>query len=94
MVIFNISVWLDVRTSQIVDNLMKTKAPQTINAVVQTSGLPLYTYFSSVKLKWLLNNVGSVKQAVNNGECMAGTVDSWLIWVIFLKYNKKIFYLY
>ncbi|XP_061383438.1 glycerol kinase-like [Danaus plexippus] len=78
--LYSAIIWLDVRTSQIVDNLMKTKAPQTINAVVQTSGLPLSTYFSSVKLKWLLNNVGSVKQAVNNGECMAGTVDSWLIW--------------
>lgn len=63
------------------DDLIKAKGPHCINAVTQTSGLPLSTYFSSVKLKWLLQNVSAVKDAVKAGECMAGTVDSWLIWV-------------
>ncbi|CAH2086488.1 unnamed protein product [Euphydryas editha] len=78
--LYSAIVWLDVRTSKIVDDLIKTKGAQSINAVSQTSGLPLSTYFSSVKLKWLLQNVTAVKQAVADGECMAGTVDSWLIW--------------
>ncbi|XP_052737431.1 glycerol kinase [Bicyclus anynana] len=78
--LYNAIVWLDVRTSSIVDDLLKTKGAQSINAVTQTSGLPLSTYFSSVKLKWLLRNVTAVKDAVSNGECMVGTVDSWLIW--------------
>ncbi|XP_034840231.1 glycerol kinase 3-like isoform X1 [Maniola hyperantus] len=78
--LYSAIVWLDVRTSSVVDDLLKTKGAQCINAVTQTSGLPLSTYFSSVKLKWLLQNVTAIKDAVSNGECMAGTVDSWLIW--------------
>ncbi|KAI8435000.1 hypothetical protein MSG28_003438 [Choristoneura fumiferana] len=78
--LYSAIVWLDVRTSKIVDDLLKNKGAQSINAVTQTSGLPLSTYFSSVKLKWLLQNVTSIKDAVAAGECMAGTVDSWLIW--------------
>lgn len=34
-----------------------------------------------MKLKWLLKNVTAIREAVAAGECMAGTVDSWLIWV-------------
>lgn len=74
-------VWLDVRTSKVVDELVKNKGAQCVNAVARTSGLPLSTYFSSVKLKWLLQNVTAVKDAVASGECLVGTVDSWLIWV-------------
>ncbi|XP_068629489.1 glycerol kinase 3-like isoform X2 [Battus philenor] len=72
--------WSDVRTSKIVDELIKTKGAQCVSAVTQTSGLPLSTYFSSVKLRWLLQNVDILKKAVAAGECMAGTVDAWLIW--------------
>lgn len=87
-----LSVWLDVRTSKIVDDLLKTKGTQCVNAVVQCSGLPLSTYFSSVKLKWLLQNVTAVKEAVELGECLAGTVDSWLIWVsLSRKYNYHLY---
>ncbi|KAJ8725648.1 hypothetical protein PYW08_003831 [Mythimna loreyi] len=78
--LYSAIVWLDVRTSNIVDELIKAKGAQCVNAVTQTSGLPLSTYFSSVKLKWLLQNVSAVKKSVKAGECMAGTVDSWLIW--------------
>lgn len=78
--LYSAIVWLDTRTSKIVDELQKTKSAPCINAVTQTSGLPLSTYFSSVKLKWLLQNVAAVKDAVRSGECMAGTVDTWLIW--------------
>ncbi|XP_041977169.1 glycerol kinase-like [Aricia agestis] len=78
--LYSAIVWLDVRTSKIVDELNKNKGKRCINAVTRTSGLPLSTYFSSVKLKWLLENVTEVKRAVSANECMAGTVDSWLIW--------------
>ena len=45
------------------------------------TGLPISTYFSAVKLRWLLDNVGDVRQAVRSGRAMFGTVDSWIIWV-------------
>lgn len=45
------------------------------------TGLPISTYFSAVKLRWLLDNVDEVRQAVLSGRAMFGTVDSWIIWV-------------
>lgn len=45
------------------------------------TGLPISTYFSAVKLRWLLDNVDEVRQAVLSERAMFGTVDSWIIWV-------------
>lgn len=44
-------------------------------------GLPLTTYFSAVKVRWLIENSSEVKEAHDNGNMMFGTVDSWLIYV-------------
>ncbi|OXB63933.1 hypothetical protein ASZ78_001054 [Callipepla squamata] len=46
------------------------------------TGLPLSTYFSAVKLRWLLDNVEEIRQAVDDGRAMFGTIDSWLIWCL------------
>ena len=43
-------------------------------------GLPISTYFSAVKLKWLLDNVAEVRSKADAGEALFGTVDSWLIY--------------
>lgn len=45
------------------------------------TGLPISTYFSAVKLRWLMDNVDEVRNAVVSHRAMFGTVDSWLIWV-------------
>ena len=45
------------------------------------TGLPISTYFSAVKLKWLMDNVEEVHRAVISKRAMFGTVDSWIIWV-------------
>lgn len=44
------------------------------------TGLPVSTYFSAYKLKWLLDNVPAVADAAAAGRCCFGTVDSWLIY--------------
>jgi len=44
-------------------------------------GLPISTYFSAVKVRWLLDNVPSIQHSLNDGRCMFGTVDTWLAWV-------------
>lgn len=44
------------------------------------TGLPVSTYFSAYKLKWLLDNVPEVAAAAAEGRCCFGTVDSWLIY--------------
>ncbi|KAK9282209.1 hypothetical protein L1049_005122 [Liquidambar formosana] len=47
---------------------------------VETCGLPISTYFSALKLLWLLENVDAVKVAVKSGDALFGTIDTWLIW--------------
>ena len=44
------------------------------------TGLPISTYFSAFKFKWLYDNVDEVQRAVDNDLCLFGTVDSWLIY--------------
>ncbi|KAF2980757.1 hypothetical protein EK904_001288 [Melospiza melodia maxima] len=48
--------------------------------LLSKTGLPLSTYFSAVKLRWLLDNVEEIKKAVEDGRAVFGTIDSWLIW--------------
>ena len=52
-----------------------------IQLLQKLCGLPINTYFSAVKLRWLLDNCDAVKKAVAEERCLFGTVDSWLIWV-------------
>lgn len=44
-------------------------------------GLPVSTYFSAVKLRWLMDNVEEVQLAIKENRCLFGTIDTWLIWV-------------
>src|SRR5262249_43365738 len=43
-------------------------------------GLPLATYFSGPKIKWLLDNVDGLRRRAENGELLFGNMDSWIIW--------------
>ncbi|XP_062089905.1 glycerol kinase [Humulus lupulus] len=72
-------VWMDVRTSSICRKLENELSGGRTH-FVETCGLPISTYFSAVKLLWLIENVESVKKAVENGDALFGTIDSWLIW--------------
>ncbi|CAG9764083.1 unnamed protein product [Ceutorhynchus assimilis] len=80
--LYNSIVWLDVRTSSTVDQLLE-KIPnksKNKNYLKPLCGLPISPYFSAVKLRWLLDNVPKVKKAVAANDCLFGTIDSWLIW--------------
>jgi glycerol kinase len=46
------------------------------------TGLPISTYFSGVKLRWLLDNVPAVKSAAAAGKAQFGTIDTWLIYML------------
>ncbi|KAF9162893.1 Glycerol kinase [Actinomortierella ambigua] len=72
-------VWSDVRTKGVVKQLSE-KTDKGADILKDVCGLPITTYFSAVKLRWLLDNVPAVKQAHENGTLMFGTVDSWLIY--------------
>ncbi|KAF5279503.1 hypothetical protein FQA39_LY05613 [Lamprigera yunnana] len=77
--LYNALVWLDMRTSTTVDNILMN-GKRNKNFLKLLCGLPVSTYFSAVKLRWLIDNVKEVRIAVEEGRCMFGTIDSWLIW--------------
>ncbi|XP_066475282.1 glycerol kinase [Tiliqua scincoides] len=78
--LYNAIVWLDLRTQPTVDKLLEKIPGHNRFFFKNKTGLPLTTYFSAVKLHWLLENVKEVKQAVQEGRALFGTIDSWLIW--------------
>nr|XP_033804670.1 glycerol kinase isoform X2 [Geotrypetes seraphini] len=80
--LYNAIVWLDLRTQSTVERLLKQIPGKNKNVFKGSTGLPLSTYFSAVKLRWLLDNVEEVKNAIADGRAMFGTIDSWLIWSI------------
>eukprot|EP01114_Cavostelium_apophysatum_P020780 TRINITY_DN7055_c0_g1_i1.p1 TRINITY_DN7055_c0_g1~~TRINITY_DN7055_c0_g1_i1.p1 ORF type:complete len:297 (-),score=42.52 TRINITY_DN7055_c0_g1_i1:56-853(-) len=73
----NALVWLDTRTSGVVNDLIKKHDKDFFR---KSCGLPISTYFSAMKLKWLIHHVPDVKKAIDDGRCLFGTVDTWLIW--------------
>ncbi|XP_071774384.1 glycerol kinase-like isoform X1 [Centroberyx gerrardi] len=80
--LYNAIVWLDLRTQSTVERLINKTPGRNKNHLKQKTGLPISTYFSAVKLRWLLDNVEEVRQAVQSQRAMFGTVDSWIIWCL------------
>lgn len=78
----NSIVWHDMRSSSTVDRLLDKVPHKTRNKeyLKPLCGLPMSPYFSAVKFKWLYDNVVAVKKSVDEGRCLFGTVDTWLIW--------------
>lgn len=81
------------RTTSIVDDVLKKIRNQNKNYLKPLCGLPISPYFSALKLKWLLENVPRVREALNQQRCMFGTIDSWLIWVSSIMIVYRNFYI-
>ncbi len=73
----NALVWQDTRTKDICDRLTADGGPDRFRS---TTGLPISTYFSGPKIKWILDNVDGARAAAERGEAVFGNVDTWLIW--------------
>uniref|UniRef100_A0A672J3B6 glycerol kinase n=2 Tax=Salarias fasciatus TaxID=181472 RepID=A0A672J3B6_SALFA len=80
--LYNAIVWLDLRTQSTVERLISKTPGRNKNHLKHKTGLPISTYFSAVKLRWLLDNVPEVREAVESNRALFGTVDSWLIWCL------------
>ncbi|MGH7213715.1 MAG: glycerol kinase GlpK [Tepidisphaeraceae bacterium] len=74
---YNAIVWQDTRTRKICDELAHDGGQDRFR---DKTGLPLATYFSGPKLRWVLDNVPGARVAAERGDAIFGTVDSWLIW--------------
>ncbi|RIE14627.1 glycerol kinase [Candidatus Cryosericum hinesii] len=75
--IHNAIVWQDTRTDLICNELAKVGGQDRLRAKV---GLPLATYFSGPKVKWILDNVPGAREKAEKGELYFGNMDSWVIW--------------
>jgi glycerol kinase len=74
---YNAIVWQDTRTKKICDTLAEDGGQDRFRAKV---GLPLATYFSGPKIKWILDNVEGVRQAAERGDAIFGNMDTFEIW--------------
>lgn len=74
---YNAIVWQDTRTDEVCRNLA---VDGNMDCFRDKVGLPLATYFSGPKIKWMVENVEGIKTAVENGEAIFGNMDTWLIW--------------
>ncbi len=73
----NAIVWQDMRTDTLCRELGGSVGADRFRA---QTGLPLATYFSGPKLRWLLDNVPGLRAAAHNGDALFGTIDTFLIW--------------
>ena len=74
---YNAIVWQCTRTKDICDALAKDGGQDRFRPKV---GLPLATYFSGPKIKWILDNVEGVRKAAEKGDALFGNIDTWEIW--------------
>ena len=75
--IYNAIVWQDTRTDKIVNELAKDGGPDRLRP---RTGLPLATYFSGPKVKWILDHVEGARARAARGDLLFGNIDSWCIW--------------
>ena len=75
--VYNAIVWQDTRTAKIVEELGGAEGQDKYKARV---GLPLATYFSGPKVKWVLDNVEGARADAEAGKLVMGNMDTWVIW--------------
>src|SRR6266498_1962474 len=76
--VYNAIVWQDTRTQAIVEELGALGGgAERYKAKV---GLPLATYFSGPKIRWILDNVDGARQRAEAGELLFGNMDTWVLW--------------
>ncbi|HEY6424386.1 MAG TPA: glycerol kinase GlpK [Pseudonocardiaceae bacterium] len=75
--VYHAIVWQDTRTDRLCAELGGDAGAGRYRG---RTGLPLSTYFSGPKIRWILDNVDGARQRAENGELCFGTMDTWLLW--------------
>jgi glycerol kinase len=70
-------VWQDTRTAALVDELSGHPKAETVR---ERCGLPLATYFSAPRVRWMLDHTPGLRERAELGDVLFGTMESWLIW--------------
>ncbi len=75
--VHNAIVWQDTRVGDLVSAFARAGGPDRFR---RQTGLPLSTYFSSLKILWLLENVPDLRKQALAGDVLFGTIDTFLVW--------------
>ena len=75
--VYNALVWQDTRVDQHVAELALSGGPDRFRA---KTGLPLATYFSGLKIRWILDHVTGVRERAEAADVLFGNIDSFLLW--------------
>ena len=75
--VYNAIVWQDTRTGDYVAELSREGGQDRLR---NKCGLPLATYFSGLKIRWILNNVAGARALAQAGDLLFGNIDTYLIW--------------
>jgi len=87
--VYNAIVWQDTRTDETIkklaragrsDHRERSRSAGGQDRFRKKTGLPLATYFSGPKIKWILDNVEGARARAKKGELLFGNIDSWLMW--------------
>jgi glycerol kinase len=70
-------VWQDTRVDSDVNEFARAGGQDRFRA---KTGLPLSTYFSSLKIRWLLENLAGIRKLAEAGEVLFGNIDTFLVW--------------
>jgi glycerol kinase len=76
--VYNAIVWQDTRTQKICDDLAALGGGA--ERYKEKVGLPLATYFSGPKIRWILDNVEGAREKAERGDLAFGNTDSWVLW--------------
>jgi glycerol kinase len=75
--LYNALVWQDTRVSDYIPELARAGGPDRFRA---QTGLPLATYFSALKIRWVLDHVAGAREQAEAGDILFGTIDTFLLW--------------
>ena len=75
--VYNAIVWQDTRVSDAVAEFAHHGGQDRFRAI---TGLPLTTYFSALKIRWILDNVPGVRTRADSGDLLFGNIDTYLVW--------------
>ena len=73
----NVLVWQDTRTDKLCASMAHEGLDEKIRKI---TGLPIATYFSGLKIKWLIENTPEIQKSLKNNSLLFGNIDTWLIW--------------
>jgi len=75
--VYNAIVWQDTRVDRYIPEMSRGGGLDRFRA---KTGLPISTYFSGLKIRWILDNVPGVRKRAAAGDVVFGNIDSWILW--------------